>query len=179
MLKVGICGAGAFASSFIPLFNAHPLVGELVLADLVAERVEEAASRFGVARTCKTLDDLCESDVDAVVLMTQRQLHGPQAVRTLRAGKHVYSAVPIGQTLDEIGDIVTTVEESRLVYMTGETSYYYPCTIFCREKFRRGDFGEFVYSEAQYHHDMSHFYQSFRRSGGADWKRVAGLPPMH
>jgi len=25
--------------------------------------------------------------------------------------------------------------------MIGETSYYYPCTIYCRDRFARGDFG--------------------------------------
>ena len=60
----------------------------------------------------------------------------------------------------------------------GETSYYYPCTILCREKFRNGEMGEFAYAESQYLHDMEHMYESFRRSGGDDWKRVAGIPPM-
>ncbi len=44
---------------------------------------------------------------------------------------------------------------------------------------RAGAFGDFVYAEAQYYHDMDHFYASFQRSGGAEWRRVAGVPPMH
>jgi predicted dehydrogenase len=63
--------------------------------------------------------------------------------------------------------------------MTGETCYYYPHTIYCRDRFQKGDFGEFVYGEAAYLHDMSHgFYQAFQHSGGANWKKVAGFPPM-
>jgi len=178
-LKIGICGMGAFSRNFIALFQAHPLVSEIVLADLIQERVEARAAQFGVARTCGSLDALCDSDVDAVVLMTQRQLHGPQALQALSAGKHVYSAVPIAQTVDEVRDIVSAVERTRLIYMTGETSYYLPCTIYCRERYQKGDFGRFVYSEGQYFHDMRHFYDPYRRSGGPEWKRIAGLPPMH
>ena len=155
------------------------MVGEVVVADLHPERVAQYASDFGIERTFGSLDELCDTDVDAVALFTQRQLHGPQVVQALRAGKHVYSAVPIAQTLDEIREIVELVTETRLIYMTGETSYYYPITLYCRGRFQKGDFGRFVYGEGQYHHDMTHFYQSFRRSGGADWKRAAGLPPMH
>jgi predicted dehydrogenase len=81
--------------------------------------------------------------------------------------------------LDEIQNIIDTVTETGLIYMTGETSYYYPSTLYCRDRFQKGDFGQFVYGEGQYHHDMTHFYHSFRRSGGANWKRIAGLPPMH
>ncbi len=178
-IRLGVCGAGGFARQFVPLFKAHPAVDEVVVADKHADRAAEYASEFGIDRTFGSLDDLCDSDVDAIALFTQRQLHGPQVIQALQAGKHVYSAVPIAQTLDEIREIVDTVTETRLIYMTGETSYYYPSTIYCRDRFQKGDFGEFVYGEGQYHHDMTHFYQSFRRSGGADWKRVAGLPPMH
>ena len=178
-LKVGICGVGAFARSFIPLFNAHPLVSEVVLADLIRERAEEQAARFGISRTLASLDELCESDVDAIAILTQRQLHGPQVLQALRAGKHVYCAVPLGQTIEEARAIVQAVEETRLIYMTGETSYYYPVAIYCRQRFRNGDFGAFVYGEGQYYHDMSEFYEPFRRSGGPNWRRVAGIPPMH
>ncbi len=178
-IKIGVCGAGAFARSFIRLFGVHPLVDEVVLADLIPERAKEKAAEFGITRTCGSLDELCESDVDAIAIITQRQLHGPQALQALQAGKHVYSAVPIGQTVEEVRAIVKAVEETDLIYMMGETSYYYPCTIYCRKRFRKGDFGQAVYGEGQYFHDMSHFYEPFSRSGGKDWKRVAGIPPMH
>lgn len=178
-IKIGICGTGAFARNFIPLFRAHPLVGEVVLADLIPERAAEQAAKHDIARVLSSLDELCDSDVDAIAIMTQRQLHGPQVLQALQAGKHVYCAVPIGQTIDEIRAIVRAVEETRLIYMTGETSYYYPAAIYCRERFRKGDFGQFVYGEGQYYHDMSHFYEPFRRSGGSQWERIAGIPPMH
>ncbi len=178
-IRIGVCGAGAFAQSFIRLFQAHPLVDEVVLADLVLERAEASARQFGITRTCGSLDELCESDVNAIAILTQRQLHGPQAVQALKAGKHVYSAVPIGQTLEEVQAIIETVEETNLIYMMGETSYYYPCSIYCRDRFRKGDFGKAVYGEAQYFHDMSHFYDPFQRSGGKEWKQIAGIPPMH
>jgi predicted dehydrogenase len=64
--------------------------------------------------------------------------------------------------------------------MLGETSLYYPSTLFCRAMWRAGALGDFVYGEAEYMHDMGHgFYDAFRHSGGAAWKRKAGLPPMY
>lgn len=178
-IKIGICGIGAFARNFIPLFKAHPWVEDVILADLIVERAREQARKYSITHVLNSLEALCESDVDAIALMTQRQLHGPQALQALKAGKHVYSAVPIGQTVEEIRDIVREVETSGLIYMTGETSYYYPAPIYCRKRFKQGDFGRFVYGEGQYYHDMSHFYEPFRRSGGSEWRRIAGIPPMH
>jgi len=145
MFKIGVCGAGSFAASFIPLFQAHPLVRDVVLAEVLPDRRVEEAARFGIRETYASLDELCDSDVDAIALFTQRWLHGPQAIQALRAGKHVYSAVPTGITLAEIGDLVRVVEETGLMYMLGETSYYYPCSVFCRSKWRASAFGDFVY----------------------------------
>ncbi|MEK3722730.1 Gfo/Idh/MocA family protein [Paenibacillus sp. FSL H8-0034] len=179
-LKIGIIGAGSFSKCFIPLFQAHPYVEEVLLAEHQPDRLERYGKVFGLQRTFSNMDDLLKSDVDAVAVFTQRHLHGPQTLKALRAGKHVYSAVPMAGTLDEVADIVNEVSSSGLIYMTGETSYYYPSAILCRNKFNAGEFGKFVYGEAQYLHDMSHgFYDAFKRSGDKEWKKVAGIPPMY
>jgi predicted dehydrogenase len=178
-LTIGVCGAGSFARSFIPLFAAHPLVDQVYLAEALPERRAEQAARFGIRRTFASLEELCASDCDAVALFTQRWLHGPQALAALEAGKHVYSAVPAAVTVAEMAALVAAVERTGLTYMVGETSYYYPATLYCRERFRRGDFGRFVYGEGEYLHDMTHgFYDAYRHSGGDEWKRTASFPPM-
>ncbi len=178
-IKIGILGAGGFARAFTPLFQAHPGVRAVSLAEVLPERRREEAALTGIAETYGSLDELLASDCDAVAIFTQRWLHAPQAVAALKAGKHVYSAVPAGTTVDELGELVDTVKRTGLTYMLGETSYYYPSAIFCRELWRRGIFGRFVYGEGEYMHDMSHgFYQAYQHSGGPDWKRTAGVPPM-
>lgn len=178
-LKIGICGAGLFSSSFIPLFQAHPLVDEVCLAEVFEDRRRVQAEKFGVSRTYSSIDDLCRSDVDAVVILTQRWLHAQQALTALRAGKHVYSAVPAAVTLDEVAELVDTVRETGLTYMVGETSFYYPAALYCRERFAKGEFGRFVYGEGEYLHDMSHgFYEAYQHSGGDRWLETASFPPM-
>lgn len=179
-IKVGMCGVGAFANSFVPLFKAHPLVDEVTLCDLDAEKLREKSERFGIPKTCASLDDLCEMDVDAIAIITQHWLHAPQAVQALRAGKHVYSAVPTAHSLEELAELVRTVEETGQIYMLGETSYYYPCAIYCRERFEKGDFGRIVYSEGQYYHDWDHgLYDVAKWRGGEKWLETAGGPPMY
>lgn len=178
-LKIGICGIGRFGKLFVQLFNAHPGVEEIVLADSIIQRAETTAQQYGVKRVLPSLDALCESNVDAIALFTQRHLHGPQTVKSLQAGKHVYSAVPAGISVEEVSEIARAVERTGLLYMTGETSYYYPSTLYCRKHFSAGDFGRFVYAEAQYLHDMDNFYASFQHSGGPEWKMVTGFPPMY
>jgi predicted dehydrogenase len=118
-------------------------------------------------------------DLDAIAIITQHHLHGPQAVQALRSGKHVYSAVPSAITVEEVADLVRTVGETGLIYMIGETSYYYPCAIYCRERFGKGDFGHIVYGEAEYYHDYTHgMYDVLKWRHGKEWKKYSGMPPM-
>jgi predicted dehydrogenase len=179
-ILVGVVGAGQFAGAFLPLFKAHPLVDAVIVSDLVPEKRDAAAATFGLERTAPSLEALLETGVHAVAIITQPWLHGPQALQALRAGKHVYCAVPIARSVDEVAALVRAVEETGLVYMTGETSYYYPAALYCRQRFRRGDFGRVVYGEGEYYHDWDHgLYAVNRARGGARWRDHAGAPPMY
>ena len=179
-IKVGICGVGAFADCFIPLFKAHPLVDKVILSDLDPDKLRAKSEAFGLPLTSPSLDHLCTTDVDAIAIITQNWMHGPQATQALRAGKHVYSAVPSAITMEEITGLVRAVEETGLTYMIGETSYYYPCAIYCRDRFRHGDFGRAVYAEAEYLHDWDHgLYDVAKWRGGENWRWTGGGPPMY
>jgi len=178
-IQLGICGVGAFAQHFIPLFKHHPGVDRVVLSDLDVDKLAANAAKHGIPDTCPSLDALCEMDIDAIAIITQHHLHGPQALQALHAGKHVYSAVPSAITIDEMRALVRAVEETGKVYMIGETSYYYPCAIYCRDRFQKGDFGHAVYAEAEYYHDYSHgLYDVARWRHGKGWRKYYGMPPF-
>lgn len=179
-MKIGIVGLGAFSDDFIKLFKMHPDVEEVVVADLSEQNLNASMKKHNIKRGYRSFDELLKmaSDVDCIGIYTQRHLHGPMIIQALKAGKNVISAVPIGCTVEEIKEIIDLVKKNRKIYMMAETCYYYPCAIYCREKYQKGDFGKFVYAESQYYHDISEMYADFQRSGGEQWRKVAGLPPM-
>lgn len=179
MVSIGMVGAGQFAPSFARLFNAHPNVDKVLATDLIPERAEQLVNRESLGGTVDDFDALLSSDVDAVAIFTQRWTHGPLAVRALNAGKHVYSAVPMGVSADEIDAIIDATTHSGCIYMMGETSYYNPAVIFAREKVAEGAFGKIFYAEGDYLHDMDlGFYAAYKYSGGTGWKATASYPPM-
>jgi len=177
--SLGIVGAGQFAGQFAKLFKAHPLVREVHVTDVLAERADTLAERQGLAGTFGSFEDMLASDVDAVAIFTQRWTHGPLVVQALRAGKHVYSAVPMAISEEEIAAVIEAVRETGLTYMMGETSYYNPATIYARERKAAGAFGRIFYAEGDYVHDMDlGFYAAYQYSGGEDWQKTASYPPM-
>lgn len=179
-VKIGIVGYGDFCRDFVELFSKHPDVEKVAVADLSEKIRSEVKEKHPTFDVYCSYDEMLEkaTDLNCIGIFTQRHLHGPMVIKALKAGKHVYSAVPIGCTIDEVMEIVELVKQTKLVYMMGETCYYYPQAIFCREKYKEGAFGKFVYGEAQYYHDIREMYDDFKRSGGEKWRRVAGIPPM-
>jgi predicted dehydrogenase len=177
---LGIVGIGQFGSHFAELFAAHPEIEALYAVDAVPERIDALEARgVSFAGRFDTLEDLLASDVDAVAIFTQRWTHGEHALAALRAGKHVYSAVPMAIEEEEIRAITEEVRRTGLVYMMGETSQYNAAVVLARRIHRTGAFGEVFYAEGDYVHDMDlGFYDAYKYSGGEQWRSTASYPPL-
>jgi predicted dehydrogenase len=177
---LGIVGAGQFSSHFASLFQRHPDVAEIYVTDLLEERAEGLVEQLSLAGHFSSFEAMLEDPkVDAVALFTQRWTHGPLVLQALRAGKHVYSAVPMAVAQTEIEAIIAAVKETGLTYMMGETSFYNPATVYARNRIKDGSFGRVFYAEGDYLHDMDlGFYDAYKFSGGDAWKETASYPPM-
>jgi len=177
-IKIAVIGCGRFSPFFVPLFKAHPFVEEVYVCDLIKERAEDFAKRFDVKTIDSFEEALASDNINSVAIFTQRFKHGPMVIQALKAGKHVYSAVPGAVSVEEIVEIESLVRKTGLTYSMGETGYYRAPAIFCRREFAKGTFGKFTYGEAHYNHDIRNMENSFRSSGGEDWKSYAGIPPF-
>jgi predicted dehydrogenase len=177
---LGIVGAGQFSGHFATLFDLHPRISAVYVTDVLPERATKLVDDLGLAGAIDSFDAMiADPRIDAVAIFTQRWTHGPLVVRALRAGKHVYSAVPMAIAEDEIAAIIEAVRETGLTYMMGETSHYNPATVFARQQLEAGRFGRVFYLEGDYLHDMDlGFYDAYRYSGGEQWKSTASYPPM-
>lgn len=178
-MRIGVIGTGQFARSFISLWQLHPDVESVDVCDLVPERAKEHVDKYALRGSHDTVEEILASDVDAIAVMTQRWTHANHVLAALDAGKHVYSAVPMASSAEEIVAIVGKVEETGLTYMMGETSYYNPAVVWAREQIAEGTFGRLFYAEGDYVHDMDNgFYAAYRYSGGEQWRSDASYPPM-
>jgi len=177
---LGIVGIGQFGSHFAELFAAHPDIEAVYAVDSVPDRIDALEAKgMRFAGRFDTFEELLASDVDAIAVFTQRWTHGEHALAALRAGKHVYSAVPMAIEEEEIRQITEEVQRTGLVYMMGETSQYNSAVVLARRLHRQGVFGEVFYAEGDYVHDMDlGFYDAYKYSGGEGWKATASYPPL-
>lgn len=178
-IRIGIVGFGEYSVSYIELWLNHPKISKVVGAEYIPERRKFISDKYGIDMY-ESYDELLEKepDINCIAIFSQRHQHGPMVVKALKEGKHVFSAVPMGITEEEVYQILDIVKETRLTYMMAETCYYFPCAVWCRQEFEKGRFGKFVYGESQYYHDIADMFGSFAAQGDS-WKRVAGIPPMY
>ena len=165
-VSIGLVGLGSFGSAFAALFKSHPLVDRIGLCDMEERRVAAFADseffqeKFSSRDAFTSLDEICAADFDALAIITQPWLHAPQCLQAMASGKHVYSAVPIisvpddAETLGWIDQLVEASTRTGQYYMLGETTVYHPQTMFCRRMAAEGRFGNFVYAEGEYCHDV-------------------------
>ena len=190
-ISIGLVGLGSFGSCFAPLFKNHPQVDRIGLCDREPSRVQKFAEdpfyadKLDPGDCYESLKEICGADFDALVVITQPWLHAPQCIQAMENGHHVYSAVPVIKTPDndEILEwcdrLVETVRTTGRHYMLGETTYYHPQSMFCRRRAAEGAFGDFVYAEGEYMHDVDarcNLRQVQRSrtssSSGQEWVRI-------
>jgi len=165
-ISIGMVGLGSFGNCFADMFMSHPLVDRIALCDREPDRIapflekDSWRAKLRPSDLYPSLDAILKADLDALVVITQPWLHAEQCMKTLEAGKHVYSAVPIvslpdgHEILDWCDKLVETCRRTGLHYMLGETTYYRPTAQFCRRMAAQGAFGDFVYAEGEYFHDV-------------------------
>jgi predicted dehydrogenase len=165
---------GRFGSSF--QWHLDPDAKVTAVCDIRPEALQRLSEVYRCNTTYKTFRELLRHpELDAVGVFTPAPLHAWMAVESMKAGKHVISAVPAGLSVEELEEILETVKKTGMKYMMAETSYYRPEVITCGEWAREGKFGTIFYSEAEYHHEGL-LPLMFDERGLPTWRH--GFPPM-
>lgn len=164
-MHVAVVGLG-FGRAFVPLYREHPEVNRITLCDQDEDSVRAAQADAPDARTARDLAEVLEDpSVDCVHLLTPLPLHYEQQLQVLKAGRNCACAVTMGQTLEELGEVVEAVKQADTTYMMMETGVYTREFLFAREL----DLGEITYLRGDYYQDLDATYPEY-------WKTV---PPMH
>ena len=99
-------------------------------------------------------DEFLAADLDAVLLATFCTAHADDAIRCLRAGKHVLSEVTAFHTMAEGVALAEAVRKSGLVYNLAE-NYPFTAPHMCLAKhWKEGLFGDLMYAEGEYVHEV-------------------------
>jgi predicted dehydrogenase len=167
-INVAIVGLG-FGAEFIPIYQRHPNANMYAICQRSKDKLDQIGDQFGVAKRYTSYDDLlADPAVDAVHINTPIPDHAPQAIKALKAGKHVACTVPMATSVEDCREIVKLVRETGKQYMMMETVVYAREFLFVKELYERGELGRIQFLQASHQQDMD------------GWPGYwSGLPPMH
>lgn len=139
-LNVAVAGAGAFGVKHLEGLKQIDGVRVVSLVGRVLNKTQEVAARFGVGHVTTDLEEtLARKDVDAVILCTPTQMHAPQALACLQAGKHVQVEIPLADSLEGAESVVEMQKGTGLVAMCGHTRRFNPSHQYVRRRILAGE----------------------------------------
>jgi hypothetical protein len=177
--RVAFIGTGKRGTSLLE--NLLAASGQVIaLCDVVPEHAQHAASLVVAAGQAKPQlytdgpyafeTMLNMNDIDLVLVATPWNWHAEMAVSAMKHGKDVCIEVPGVVTLDECWEIVRTSEQTRKHCMMLENCCYgYNETLILR-MVHDGKFGELLYGEGAYLHDLRE--ELFSDNGEGLWRRA-------
>ena len=104
--NLGVVGAGNFARTMLLPHLKSAGINLAGVATATGISAKDTAQKFGFD-TCTTdyRELLADEKIDAVLVATRHDLHGPVVLDSLRAGKHVYTEKPLCLNENQLNEI--------------------------------------------------------------------------
>ncbi|MFN8376111.1 MAG: Gfo/Idh/MocA family oxidoreductase [Anaerolineae bacterium] len=111
---IGLVGAGAYGEFCLAAFAQMPEVKITAVADVNVARAQQLARHYQ-ARAYDSLDALlADAEVEIVALNTPPNLHAPQGLAALHAGKHLFCEKPLALTVSEGEQLIDAAKAQEL-----------------------------------------------------------------
>ncbi|SFK16459.1 Predicted dehydrogenase [Halobacillus dabanensis] len=145
-LKIAVIGCGSIAQNRHLLeYDANEQVEITAVCDIVEERAQEIARKYGATAYTSYEQLLKEENVDAVSVCTPNYLHAPVSIAALNAGAHVLCEKPMATSKEEAEDMIAAAEKNGKKLMIGHNQRFVPSHVKAKELIESGALGK-VYS---------------------------------
>lgn len=152
MLKVGIIGCGKITEvRHAPEYAENPHCHLVGFFGMRRERAEKMAKKYQ-AKAYYSVEEMLESDVDAVSVCTANRYHAEITMQALKAGKHVLCEKPMATTKEDCEAMVRTAKEAGKYLMIGLNQRLAKAHVKGREILQSGELGSLIGFETHFSH---------------------------
>ena len=161
VVKIGIIGLGARAETLLASIFEMPGIAVTAVCDTRPERIAKIESIFDnhKAQRPKAFPDyrqlLDDPEVEALFVPTSWNSHLTIACECMKRGKYVGIEVGGASSLEELWQLVHASESTGVSCMMLENCCYGRNELMVLNMVRKGMFGELIYCECGYEHDLS------------------------
>ena len=139
-MKICMVGQGAFAKKHLDGLQRIKDAEVISIYGRTAETTKAAAEKYGIPHWTTNFDEaLARPGLEAVILTSPTQVHAEQAVKCMRAGKHVEIEIPISDSLADAERILAVQKETGVTAMGGHTRRFNPSHQWIHKKIKAGE----------------------------------------
>jgi Oxidoreductase family, NAD-binding Rossmann fold len=192
-VRMGLIGCGGRGTGVLGEFLAVDGVQVTAVCDLVKDhalRAQANVERAGqkppavYAGSETEFEKLLQrDDVDFAYIATPWDWHVPQAVAAMKNGKHAFVEVPAAMTIEDCWKLVDTSESTSRHCIMLENCCYGYTELMVLNMIRDGLFGDLLYGEGAYLHDLRRLLFEDKSEGlwrrTPHTKRNGNLYPTH
>jgi hypothetical protein len=178
-VRMGLIGCGARGSGMLQQFLGVDGVTVTAVCDVAKDaalKAQSAVEHAGqktpamYANGERDFENLVtRDDVDFVYLPTPWEWHVPMALAAMNNGKHAFVEVPAATTIEDCWKLVETSEKTRRHCLMLENACYGESELMVLNMIREGLFGDLLYGEGGYLHDLRRLL--FEDQGVGVWRR--------
>ncbi len=190
-VRIGFIGLGMRGPGAVDRMSQIEGTDIVALCDLHEERVKKsneilakrgrhaAAEYSGSEDAWKKLVE--RPDIDLVYIATNWQTHVEMALYAMEHGKHVAVEVPAAFSLEDIWALINTSERTRKHCMMLENCVYDFFEMTTLNMAEKGLFGEVLYAEGGYLHNLEPFWDYYEGNWRMDYnqKHRGDIYPTH
>lgn len=163
-LKFGIIGCGGIANGkhFPALAKLSDKVELVAFCDVIIERAEEAAAKYGTAEAIVTVDYkevLAKEDIDVIHVLTPNISHSFITVDALEAGKHVMCEKPMAINYEEAKKMLDAAKRTGKKLTIGYQNRFRADSLATYDACSKNELGEIYFAKAH----------AVRRKGVPTW----------
>jgi predicted dehydrogenase/threonine dehydrogenase-like Zn-dependent dehydrogenase len=114
IMALGVLGAGNYAmSTFLPVVQKTGMVAPMGIVSASGTTSHHAANRYGFGFSASDPDSLLEDPaINLIAILTRHNLHTPQILKALDAGKHVYCEKPLAINEEQLAQVRTALDKA-------------------------------------------------------------------
>jgi predicted dehydrogenase len=148
-LKVGVVGIRGIGNRHTECHSKDELSDLVAVCDVVKERADETAAKYGIKSYGSLSDMLADEELDVVDITTggneNGSWHYEPAIEAIEAGKHVLVEKPLSNDVEEARDLVATAAEMDVYLGCNLNHYFTPPAEQARKYMDDGKVGELMF----------------------------------
>jgi UDP-N-acetylglucosamine 3-dehydrogenase len=148
-LGVAVIGTGFWGKNHARVYKELASTELVAICDVNAERAKSVADQFGVKAYTDSARMLKNKEVEAVSICTWSTVLAKEALKALKAGKHVLVEKPMASDTKKAEKLLETAEKNDLHLTVGFLMRFIPGMLHIREAVENKKIGELVCATAK------------------------------